>query len=401
MENARKYALDILERVFYDHGYAALIMRGPHGPQGRDRAFASELVYGTIRNHTLLEAQWRPYVRTRVRRRTALLLDLTAYQLFFLDRVPQYAAVSDAVALARPSEKGFVNALLRRMIREGFQEAEDPAVKFSHPQWIVSLWKAHYGEETALRIMAADQKPAVMYGRINTLKTSQKELEGRFEFVTPLSFRADEPLQNTPEFQSGRIVIQDIHSAAVPLMLAPEPGMRVLDACAAPGTKTQETAMLMENRGSVTACDLYEARTGLIDQLMERTGVSIVHTETRDASVEKQFDAESFDRILLDVPCSGLGDLSHKPEIRWHLQPENIDALVETQRRILKANAPYLRKGGIMVYSTCTLNRKENEQQTAAFLAEHEEYVLMKEKTWFPFEEDGDGFYAAQLLKRE
>lgn len=401
MENARKYALDILERVFVSDGYAALLMRKESGLGDRDRAFVSEVVYGTVRSYALLEFQWRHLARRKVRKRTALLLDMTLYQIFFLDRVPDYAAVSGAVDLAPRHEKGFVNAVLRGCVRQGFLEPEDPAVRYSHPQWILSLWKAHYGEKTAYRIAAADQQPSVMYGRINTLKTSRRELETRFHFVNEYCFTADEPLQGTPEFADGRVLIQDIHSAAVPLLLNAAPGMYVLDACAAPGTKTQETAMLMENRGRIIACDLYEARTGLIRRLMADTGVSIAETRTCDASVPGQFPERSFDRILLDVPCSGLGDLAHKPEIRWHLTPENLDALAETQKRILEANAPYLKPGGILVYSTCTLNRKENEQQIAFFCRNHPEFQLLSERTWFPFEEGGDGFYAAQLLKRD
>lgn len=401
MENARKHVLDILERVFSSHGYAALLMRKNSGLESRDRAFVSEVVYGTVRCYSLLEFQWRHLAEKHVKARTALLLDMALYQIFFLDRVPDYAAVSGAVDLAPRHEKGFVNAVLRRCMRQGFLEPDDPAVKFSHPQWILNLWKAHYGEETACRIAEADQKPSVMYGRVNTLKTTRKELETRFHFVNDLSFTADEPLQGTPEFADGRVLIQDIHSAAVPLLLEAAPGMCVLDACAAPGTKTQETAMLMENRGRIVACDLYEARTGLIRRLMDETGVTIAETKTCDASVPGQFPDRAFDRILLDVPCSGLGDLSHKPEIRWHLTPENIDVLVATQKRILEANAPYLKQGGILVYSTCTLNRKENEQQVSLFCRTHPEFRLLSERTWFPFEEGGDGFYAAQLLKRD
>ena len=155
----------------------------------------------------------------------------------------------------------------------------------------------------------------------------------------------------------------------------------------------------MENEGEIIASDIYEARVHLIGQLMEKTGVTIVKAVVNDACKKDVYALECFDRILLDVPCSGLGDLSHKPEIRWHLLPENIDALVKTQREILLANAPYLKKGGMMVYSTCTLNKKENEKQIAWFLKEHPDFTLLCEKTMFPFEDGGDGFYMAQLCK--
>ena len=400
MEEVRSYALKVLKRVFADHGYAALIMRGNMPLAPLDRAFASELIYGTIRNYTLLEKQWRLYTNgKRVKRRTALLLDMSTYQLFFMDKVPDYAVLHAANDLADPHEKGFVNAVLHKVLDAGLQTDLDPAVRYSHPAWLVDLWQAHYGNETALKILAADQTPSQMYGRINTLRCTRVELEERYTFVNDVSFKAEGALQHEDVFQEGKVLIQDIHSAFVAPLLAAEPGMKVLDACAAPGTKTQQIAMMMENKGDITACDLYEARCMLIDELMQRTGVDIVHTKACDATVDGNFAAESFDRILLDVPCSGLGDLSHKPEIRWHVRPEDLDVIIKTQRAILETNAGYLQKGGIMVYSTCTLNRKENEGQIAAFLKRHEEFVLRMERTWFPFEDGGDGFYAAVLVK--
>ncbi len=397
--DARNYALDVLVRVFREHGYAGLLMRNDNPLSDQDKRFVSSLVYGTIRNYALLEAQWRHYARRNVKLRTALILDMAVYQMFFMDKVPDYAIVNGAVEMADEKEKGFVNALLHKVQKQGFVESEDESVRYSHPSWIIGLWKAHYGEETATKILESDQKPSMTFGRINTLKVHKEDLENRYTFVNDISFMSDVPLQETEDFKEGRILIQDVHSAMVPSFLDVHPGMKVLDACAAPGTKAQEIAMFMENEGEIIAFDIYEARVHLIEQLMDKTGVDIVRALVKDATIQGQFAAESFDRILLDVPCSGLGDLSHKPEIRWHLLPENIDALVETQRKILLANAPYLKRGGMMVYSTCTLNKKENEKQIQWFLREHPDFTLLSEKTMFPFEDGGDGFYMAQLCK--
>ncbi|MBR3356759.1 MAG: 16S rRNA (cytosine(967)-C(5))-methyltransferase RsmB [Solobacterium sp.] len=402
--NAREYALDVLYRVFREHGFASLILRScPLDEQ--ETALAANMIYGTIRQYALLEAQWRPHVKTRVRPRTALLLDMTVYQLFFMDGVPAYAAVNEAVAMTKKAEKSFVNAVLRSVQEQGLlvPEGDAPAqlaVRFSHPEWLVRMWTAHYGREQAMRILAADQKEHPAYGRINTLRNDPAIKEdSRVTMVEDDCFHYDGVLSRTDWFREGKILIQDRSSQRVARQLDAKAGMRVLDVCAAPGTKTQHTACLMNDTGSITACDLYEQRCGLIDQLMEKTGVSIVHTESRDAS-QKREESEYFDRILCDVPCSGLGDLSHKPEIRWHIQPQDIDEVARTQAAILDASADALKHGGILVYSTCTLNRKENEKQIAAFLSRRKDYELLHEETLFPDALDADGFYLAKLHRK-
>lgn len=396
----REYILDTLYKVFYDHGYASLLMRKEKfSPQ--DAGFISEVVYGTIRNYSLLEAQWRPYAK-KIRKRTALLLDMSVYQLFFMDGIPAYAVISEAVDMAPAGERKFVNALLRRVQKEGMKQPDDLPVKYSHPQWLIRMWTAHYGEEACRKLLEYDQKRPVVYGRINTLKATKEELEAdpAVRFVDDTGFVYDGVLQNSSWFKEGKVLIQNINSQQVAKQLDVQPGMKVLDACAAPGTKSQQIAMMMENRGSMTACDLYETRTKLIGQLMEKTGVTICTCRQADASVSGQFPDESFERILLDVPCSGLGDLSHKPEIRWHLKPEDIDEILPLQAKILDVNAAYLKPGGIMVYSTCTLNRRENEKQVAGFLKAHPEFTLLHEETLFPFETSGDGFYHAKMAKK-
>ena len=402
--NAREYALDVLYRVFHEHGFASLILRNSPLSE-KDTAFAANLIYGTIRNRSLLEAQWRPYTKGRVRPKTAVLLDLTVFQLFFTDGIPAYAAVSAGVDLAKKQEKKFVNAILRTVQKNGLSvpagdTAETLAVRYSHPEWIVRMWIRQYGSQQALQILAQDQKEHPVYGRINTLREESglRESEG----ITMLEddcFRYAGVLSRSQLFRSGQVLIQDRSSQRVVRELDVQPGMRVLDLCAAPGTKTQQTACLMRNEGSITACDLYEQRCSLIDALMEKTGVTIVETMANDAS-KTRFAPESYDRILCDVPCSGLGDLSHKPEIRWHLEPADVDAIIALQAEILDANADALKHGGILVYSTCTLNCRENEGQVRAFLKRHPDYDCLREETLFPDRLDADGFYMAKLRRK-
>ncbi len=398
MAKAREIILDILYRVFYDSGYASLLMRKMKADE-KDAAFIAETVYGTIRSRTLLEEQWKPFAK-KTKQKTAVILDFSVYQLFFMD-VPDYAVVNEAVELAGKHEGKFVNAVLRRVIEQGLITSEKPEVKYSHPAWIQGLWKAHYGEETALKIMEHDQKKAVSYGRINTLRTSKEEMEKdpALDFIDEICFRFEGSLQKSKAFKEGKVLIQDYSSQQTVKLLEAKPGMKVLDACAAPGTKTQQIAMFMENKGSITAGELHEHRAKLIDELMKRTGVSIVTSRVMDATQKVFFEKESFDRILCDVPCSGLGDLSHKPEIRWHLKPEDLDEITVIQKEILSSCSSYLKKGGILVYSTCTLNRKENENQVKSFLKAHEDFELLSERTIFPFEYDSDGFYMAALRR--
>ena len=404
--NPREYARNILEETVLNHGFASLLLRKQSGFSTRDHALISEIVYGTLRSWTFLQYQWEDLVNTKVRPKTAVLLNMAVYQLLYMDRIPAYAVISESVDLASKKEQKFVNAVLRKVSARGMKQAhgdtplETAALQYSHPLWIMNLWKAHYGEETAIRIAEHDSTRACVYGRINTLKATKEELEQipEVHFVNDISFTYDGILTDSDIFREGKAVIQDIASAMIPQYLDVMPGMSVLDVCAAPGTKTQETAMFMQNQGKILAGDLYEHRVKLIGSLMERTGVSIVTAQVRDGIACS--DSDSYDRVLIDAPCSGLGDLRGKPEIRLHTKPEDLDELVRTQKALLENNGRLVRPGGVLVYSTCTLNRKENEGQIQNYLKGHPEFTLVKEKTFFPFEMNSDGFYAAVLAKK-
>ena len=268
-----------------------------------------------------------------------------------------------------------------------------------------------------LAFLASYDRPTRAGLRVNMLKKRPEDdaRKDSAEAVLPAALFGTDPVPWAPNgyycepktrpgkhpfHEAGVYYMQEPSAMAVAALSGIKPGMRVLDACAAPGTKTQQIAMLMNNQGEIIANELHAHRTKLIDELMERTGVSIVQSRSGDASVYDETQKESYDRVLLDVPCSGLGDLSHKPEIRWHLKPEDIDEITKIQAEILEANAPYVKQGGILVYSTCTLNRKENENRIRAFLKEHNEFELCEEHTFFPFVTKSDGFYCAKMLKK-
>lgn len=407
----REFARDVLYQVLYQGGYAGLLLRNRKFRMSEDdAALVSELVYGTLRNFRLLEYQWKDLARGHVRPKTAALLAVSVYQLLFLDRIPAYAVIHEAVELAEVRDKKFVNAVLRQIDERGSRlpeftdELEKLAFETNHPVWLLRLWSAQYGPETARKIAEHDQGRGVVYGRINPLKINPEEVffDPRVKRVENLCFTYDGLLSRTAWFQNGQVIIQDRSSQLLPAMLNAEPGMRVLDVCAAPGTKTQQIAAMMKNRGEIIANDIYEHRLALVSELMKRTGVTICRTSFHDATEEnKEWARQSFDRILIDVPCSGLGDLRHKSEIRFHISPEQLDELTALQGRILRVNSRYLKPGGILVYSTCTLNKKENEGQIRKFLLEHPEFRLLSEKTYFPYEMNSDGFYVAQLQVQE
>lgn len=403
----RIYALNILERVMSEGAYASLSLRAKNQFDEKDNALISELVYGTLRNLSMLEYQWEDLCKRRVKTRVSLLLSMSVYQIQYLDKVPDYAVVNEAVDMASKGDKGFVNAVLHKVIKRGVRhpdigdEWDILSVENSTPLWMIRLWVAHYGEETTRELLAFNQTRPLVYGRLNTLKASPAAFQTQqgYRFIEDTTFLYDGVIAQTKAFQNGEVLIQDYASQQIVKQLLLRKGNRVLDACSAPGTKAQQIACLLENKGEIVACDIYEERVQLIKQLMEKTGVTIATSKVNDASIPHAFEEESFDRMLLDVPCSGLGDLRHKPEIRWNTEPEDMDTLIHLQRDILDACAPYLKDGGYMVYSTCTLNKKENEKQIQSFLKRHPDYRLLEEKTIFPMEHNSDGFYYAQMQR--
>lgn len=404
----RKTAFDVLNEVIRNQAYASLSMKKMNHLDSKDMALVSTLVYGVLRNWDLLKFQWVPFVSKTVSKKTEILLNLGVYQMHFLDRVPEYAIVKETVALASKHEKGFVNAVLRKCAALPLRksEAEDAvertAVNCSLPQWILKLWQKQYGEEMMAKTAESTLKTSSMTARINPIKAKRKQLEQdeKVHFIDDLAFVYDGNLVHSEWFSSGMAVIQDFSSQRAARLMDVKKEEVILDACSAPGTKTTLMAALMENTGQVVACDLYKSRLELVKEACERLGIQNVQTQVLDSThAHEVFAPETFDRMLLDVPCSGLGTLRQKPEIAWTLTPDGLDEIAKLQRDILDSCSSLLKKEGTLVYSTCTLNEKENGRQVRAFIERHPEYVLLEEKTCFPYEGDWDGFYMAKLLK--
>ena len=440
---ARRAAARVLERVetgqaFADLALDAEIDRGSLSP--RDAALATEIVLGVLRWRRWLDALLAPHSKRRLDRldpRVLALLRLTAYQIIFLERVPAWAAVNDAVALARLREKPgvpeFVNAVLRAFTRRGAAERRprlprDPvdalAVRCSFPTWLAVRWVARYGTAEAERLMLAMNERPPLTVRVNTARATREEAQRRL--LEEDGLRAA-PTRYAPEglvvehgappsrwktFVAGEVVPQDEASILVSRLLAPRPGDTVADVCAAPGTKTTHLAALMEGVGRIVAFDPQPQRLALVDESAARLGFGLI--ETRPGPVEELAPgyAGACDRVLVDAPCSNLGVLRRNPEVKWRRTPEDIGRAQARQRQILAAAATMVKPGGRLVYATCSLEPEENEEVTGAFLAAQPAFAVDPPvDTPIPLDETGtlrclphrhgtDGFTAVRLRRR-
>jgi 16S rRNA (cytosine967-C5)-methyltransferase len=418
---ARLVAARVLERVARDRAFADVTLeheltRGSLDP--RDAALATELVFGTLRWQRALDWRLGPHSRRPIEAldtRVVVLLRLTAYQLLFLERVPAFAAVNDAVSLARrsgkPSVAAFVNAVLRALARGRDREPalpRDPvealAVRWSFPTWLAARWTGRYGVEEATALMRAMNERPPLSVRANTLRLTREGLAERLRSDEGLPSRlarfAPEGLElehagGAPSawraFSDGLLAVQDQGSMLVSHLLAPAPGDTVIDACAAPGTKTTHLAQIMENRGRIIALDRDHERLARVREAAARLGVTTV--ETVEAAVEERAPAlgAMADRVLVDAPCSNLGVLRRNPEVKWRRAAPDIAANATRQSAILGAAATLVKPDGRLVYATCSLEPEENDEVVRAFLARHPEFAVDPPPA-FPLPLDAGGF---------
>ncbi|KAF0227005.1 MAG: Ribosomal RNA small subunit methyltransferase B [Erysipelotrichaceae bacterium] len=414
MKNPRALAHAILCDVVLNGQFANLALKQRlQNYSDQDKNLISALVYTTLRHQISARAQWIDLVENKPKEKVALILDLAIIQMFYFDRLPEYAIVDESVELAKVdhiSSAGMVNAVLRKVTLRGQKELvgkdeiETQALNLSIPLWIYKLWIKHYGQDEAYQIALSLNQEAPLCARINTLKVDPKEIYTdkniQRGYLSPLSIRSDTlSLLNTDWFKEGKIVIQDESSQLVTHFSGVRPNDRVLDLCSAPGSKSTAMAALMNNTGSILACDLYASRLELVEKQAQLLGVTNLITLCIDGRVLKDTKPQPFDVILIDAPCSGLGVMRHKPDIKIHLKPETLDELISLQYQLLDSVADLTKINGTLVYSTCTLNRKENELQIVNFLSHHPNYVLVDERLILPYECDSDGFYMAKLKR--
>jgi 16S rRNA (cytosine967-C5)-methyltransferase len=397
---ARACAFAVLRRVFEQNAYADLALRSEaraRGLDARDRALAMRIAYGAIQRKGTLDR-----LIERLAERPAGQLDapvlaalrLGCYELLYMRGSPDHAVVADAVELAKMHARGghgLVNAVLRRAAREGRELLDglgeaDPrqaAVKHSHPEWIARLWWEQLGPAETCALMAAGNEPGEVALRVNTLLTDPAALAETLPVAThtdpgiPEALVLDGPfdVHASPAWREGRLTAQSRAAMLVARALAPKPGERVLDLCAAPGNKTTHLAALMGGAGEVVAVERDRRRAGALARNAQRLHAGNVRVELADAAAPRG-EGAVFDRVLVDPPCSGLGTLQARPDLRWRMDLARVGELARTQGRILAAGAAAVRPGGVLVYSTCTISATENELQIAAFLDSNDDFAL-------------------------
>jgi len=375
-----------------------------------DRAFAFELFYGVLRNLTLLDF-WIDSLRTsRIESSVRDVLRLGFYQIFLL-KTPEHAAVHETVALAAKKQGSIVNAVLRTAIRQRNElladaNAQPLSVRTSHPQFLVERWQQRFGAEHSEELCKWNNRPAPIYGRINRIKIDPKSFAQLYPDWRLLPGNPDfVEFKNLPTtaLDSGQCYIQDPSTAIACQLLDPKPGEKILDACAAPGGKTTYLAQLMQNRGVIIACDRDQKRLQILKENVGRLGATIVravrHDWTRDHLPEEILSIGTFDRVLIDAPCTNTGVMRRRIDVRWRLRPEDFIRMSNEQFTIARAVFRLLKPGGTLVYSTCSLEPEENEQVVRRLFAEPPAPGLEAEKESLPFGDGFDGAYAAKIFR--
>lgn len=396
----RKWLWKALDEVVNKEVYSNLYLRNHlHEVNERDRALATRIFYGTIQNYRYCRACWSKFVENKVNDKMDVLLTMSTYQLLFLDKVPSYAIVNDAVNIAKRINvkyAGLTNAVLHKVKHI---ETKDVALKYSLPDWLYKMWVSQYGQEQALIMAKASVNILPLYVRRNVLKTEVEDFSSS-EFICvkdPLYIYTQNDYFHHSYYQKGYMSAQDEGSFAIAKFVDPKENEKILDCCAAPGTKTMAMAEMMYNKGHIDSFDLHAHRKDLIESDAKRLGIDIVHAGVQD--VTKFKSSVLYDRILCDVPCSGYGVLSRKPDIKLRMLPEDMDTLIPLQYAILNNVCQYVKEGGFIVYSTCTMNKKENEKQIQRFLKEHDMFRLVDEVNIFS-DSKQDGFYMAKLVRK-
>lgn len=399
----RETALDILLRIERDSGYSHLLMNQYIQSRQlslKDIALLTEIVYGTVQRQLTLDYYLKAFIQKRKKldQWVNILLRMSVYQMVYLDRVPSYAIIDEAVQIAKHrGHKGiasFVNGVLRNMQRKGVpnitaidDDMKRLSIETSHPIWLINRWVDHYGFERTKAMCYANLKEKPLSVRVQPLRITRTEVLDQF---TDAGIEAKPSLFSKQGiivekghlldhklFTEGYVTIQDQTSMLVSEMLNVSPGMNVLDACSAPGGKTTHIAELMNNSGFIYAHDLHKNKLKLIEAKASKLKLNNIYTKQSDARhLHTLYSNETFDRILVDAPCSGLGVIRNKPDIKYNKHVKDIERLARIQLDILTAVAPLLKKGGQFVYSTCTVDPQENERVIERFLNKQQNFQV-------------------------
>lgn len=433
----RQKAFEILFRIHTTNAYSNLAIDAylqKNNMDARDKAFVSALVYGVCERQITLDFNLSAYLKQPLKKlkpEVLIALRIGAYQLLYMDKIPSSAAVNESVNLVKNNRasfaSGLVNAVLRKVMMNGIvlPDENDKAylsVKYSCPMWLVDMYCNTYGKKNGEDILKSSLGEVPVYIRVNTTKTSSEKLiddlekEGitaeKTEIIeNALKLKKVGAVESLQTFKDGHFHVQDISSQLCCETLGAKEEDRVLDVCSAPGGKTFTICEMMGDNGSITSCDIYSSRVNLINDGALRLNLNSVSTVVNDATVFNPF-LGLFDKVLCDVPCSGLGIIRRKPEIKYK-SPDDIDKLYSLQYLILCVTSRYVKKGGTLVYSTCSLNPEENTEICRRFLAENNDFALCdvpyadkygivedKMLTVMPHMNDSDGFFIAKFERK-
>lgn len=402
MINAREAALLALCKIEYEGAYSNMAVKDVLSGDfdGRDKGLITELVYGVVRRKLTLDYIISKYSKIKLKKLSKyliMILRMGVYQIYFTDKIPDSAAVNESVKLSKKycgKSSGFANAILHSVIR-GREILEYPkdkveflSVKYSFPEELVKMFLQFDFCEELLKALNEEPKTTV---RVNRLK--EEELTGEFE-ETPLYEHArtvkGTDMAALEDYREGRVIPQDIAAMMASEALSPKPGEVCVDMCSAPGGKTTHIAELMQNSGKVYAFDIHPHKVEIIRKNAERMGITIIEAEVADATEAKKELLGVADKVLADVPCSGLGIIRRKPDIKWN--KDDISELPEIQYKILENAAGYLKPGGELVYSTCTLNKCENEDVVCRFLENNKDFEFVKIQLPGPLMRENDGY---------
>lgn len=422
----RQTAFRVLLRVEREKAYSNLALDAElkRSANGAPTAFVTALVYGALERQITLDFVLQQYLRQPLRKlrpEVRVILRMGVLQLYFMDKVPASAAVNESVKLVKKNgcayAAGLVNSVLRKISETPLTYPKtgdlvsDWSIRYACPKALVEHFIKDYGESDAQGILSASLSGAPTVLRVNTLKTTAKDLQNRLQtegietsagtLENTLVVQSGGAIEQLSSYREGLFHVQDTASALCVQALALQPGQTLLDMCAAPGGKSFTAAQIMQNQGRIMAFDLHEHRVRLISDGAKRLGISIIDAQTQDAAVFHAALEKTADRVLCDVPCSGLGVLRRKPEIRLR-ELTFIDNLTDIQYNILVHASKYLRMDGVLVYSTCTLSRAENEGVCDRFLRENPAYQKDGDyKTLLPHKDGTDGFFIARLRRIE
>lgn len=402
MKNSRQTAFEILNKIQRDASYSNLALDAALNDSQLDtnnKALTSAIVYGVTERLLTLDYQLQKYLTQPIKKlkpQVITSLRIGAYQILYMDKIPQSAAVNESVELVKKNgasyASGLVNAVLRKIAKNGEilpdENSDDYlSVKFSCPKWLTDMWINAYGRENAVGLLSSSIGSAPTSLRVNTLRTTPEVLINKLSddgikavlsesVENALTVESGGALHKTECYNNGLFHVQDIASQLCCKALGAEPGDTVFDICSAPGGKAFTVAEIMRNNGVIKSFDIYASRLNLIDEAAERLGIGIIDTAVNDGS--KYNGKLGFaDKILCDVPCSGLGVIRKKPEIRYK-NTSSVDKLPDLQYSILCSSVKYLKVGGKIIYSTCSLNPDENENIIKRFLSEHPEFESVR-----------------------